>query len=106
MAQSFLHGEEHGLGLACFRVDDAVRAKPDRIERRCKKIGLFQYPEHRSSQAGQSTSDHQRGGSAMLDIGTTACHFMQGTDSQAAAGQAGIDGEDPEGKDCRATRLC
>jgi hypothetical protein len=96
MAQSLLHGEEHGAP----GIDEqhAVGGETHLGQSGCEEIGAFRRPEHRAVEAREDAGDHKPGRRRVFKRGAGIREFVQPAEAQAAPRQMMVDGVDPEGQ--------
>ncbi len=96
--QPFLHGPQNFLIIARARQNQTPGCKAMKGKTWRMEIGALQAPQHRPlrRKPGQDTGKESCRHRAILAFCPGAPEFMQRAQRQAAPGQAGIDGRDPE----------
>lgn len=77
MAQAFLHAGEHGLVVACFDIDHAVRRETGLGERGREEVGPRDAPENLADRARCDPGCEQCGGCAVNRAIAATRNFMQ-----------------------------
>jgi len=88
MTQAFFQAGEHGLVVACFDIDDAVRREARLGQRWSEQVWPGDDPEHLASRPGGYSAGKQRRSGSVDRTVTPAGDFVKRTKSQAAGRQA------------------
>lgn len=85
MTESFFHTDEHGLVVAGFDVDHAVRRQAGLRDRGCEEIRARHAPENFALGASGNAGAEQGGGGSVDRAVSAARDFMQRPEREAAA---------------------
>jgi hypothetical protein len=96
VAQTFLHHQQNRAFVAGLDVDHAIGVQPGAREGRREQVAGLHAPQYRARQARHDASHEQRCRGTMHRAQITACHFVQGTQRQAALRQWLVHGRDTE----------
>lgn len=88
MTQAFFDAGEHGLVVARFDIDDAVRREARLGQRRSEQVRPGDDPEHLASRPGGDSTGKERCSGSIDRAVTPAGDFVERAESQTAGRQA------------------
>jgi len=98
MPQPFLHAGQNGLVVAGLDIDCAGRRQSGLRQRRREQVWPRDAPQHLALGPRRHASREERGRSAVDCAIAASRHFVESAERQPAAGKAGVEIDDSEGK--------